>query len=102
MAFHVSLPILSLILLLITLPSAYPENSLYETTSIGSNIVQCGSRLLTLIPCAPFLQGSIPAPAHLCGDNLIDLYVQEENCLCILLNNDNTYPFYSINRTLAY
>ncbi|XP_026378167.1 protein YLS3-like [Papaver somniferum] len=99
MASHSSFHILSLLLLLlISTPFAFPEA---ESPSTGSDIIECGSRLLTLVPCLPYVQGTMPAPARLCCDNLMDLYVQEENCLCVLLSSDNPINFFSINQTLA-
>ncbi|RZC61151.1 hypothetical protein C5167_022902 [Papaver somniferum] len=99
MASHSSFHILPLLLLLlISIPFASPEA---ESPSTGSDIIECGSRLLTLVPCLPYVQGTMPAPARLCCDNLMDLYVQEENCLCVLLSSDNPINFFSINQTLG-
>lgn len=60
----------------------------------------CISPLLPLTACAPFVQGTAQAPAQPCCDNLNQLYVTQQECLCLLLNDTslNTFP---INRTLA-
>ncbi|XAR60299.1 hypothetical protein NMG60_11033611 [Bertholletia excelsa] len=59
----------------------------------------CGPRLLPLIPCAPFLQGTSAALSQPCCDNVNRLYTQEQTCLCLLLNG--TLTFSNFNATLA-
>ncbi|XP_019082163.1 non-specific lipid transfer protein GPI-anchored 10 isoform X2 [Vitis vinifera] len=89
--------ITSLVLLLITLiPSALSQN---PTTS-GSTIAQCSLRLLPLASCGSYVQGSAPTPVQSCCDNLKQVYSQQPNCLCLLLNSTVMGSF-PINRTLA-
>ncbi|GAB2292826.1 hypothetical protein Dimus_027059 [Dionaea muscipula] len=61
----------------------------------------CGSlQLLPLAPCLPFVQGSVTEPTQLCCQNLRQVYNQDPNCLCLLLNG--TAPIsLPINTTLA-
>ncbi|CAK9147735.1 unnamed protein product [Ilex paraguariensis] len=66
----------------------------------GPTVAGCGTSLLPLVPCAPFVQGSVPSPAQQCCDNLKQFYNQQPNCLCFLLNNTALRSF-PINRTLA-
>ncbi|KAJ9677038.1 hypothetical protein PVL29_022166 [Vitis rotundifolia] len=92
-----STAITSLVLLLITLiPSALSQN---PTTS-GSTIAQCSLRLLPLASCRSYVQGSAPTPVQSCCDNLKQVYSQQPNCLCLLLNSTIMGSF-PINRTLA-
>lgn len=89
--------ITSLVLLLITLiPSAFSQN---PTTS-GSTIAQCSLPLLSLASCGSYVQGSAPTPVQSCCDNLKQVYSQQPNCLCLLLNSTVMGSF-PINRTLA-
>ncbi|XP_019094038.1 PREDICTED: non-specific lipid-transfer protein-like protein At5g64080 [Camelina sativa] len=62
----------------------------------------CASRLLSLAPCGPFVQGFVQLPAQPCCDSLNQIYSQEANCLCLFLNNTSTLsPAFPINQTLA-
>lgn len=62
----------------------------------------CASRLLSLAPCGPFVQGFVQLPAQPCCDSLNQIYSQEATCLCLLLNNTSTLsPAFPINQTLA-
>ncbi|XP_010416218.1 PREDICTED: non-specific lipid-transfer protein-like protein At5g64080 isoform X2 [Camelina sativa] len=62
----------------------------------------CASRLLSLAPCGPFVQGFVQLPAQPCCDSLNQIYNQEANCLCLFLNNTSTLsPAFPINQTLA-
>ncbi|XP_019436677.1 PREDICTED: protein YLS3 [Lupinus angustifolius] len=80
---------------------SYPSNILSQDSSSSSpNIAQCASNILPLIPCAPFVQGAAQSPGQQCCDNLKQLYNQEPQCLCFLLN-DTTLGSFPINRTLA-
>ncbi|XP_028109673.1 uncharacterized protein LOC114308300 [Camellia sinensis] len=55
---------------------------------------------MLLVPCAPFVQGTVPSPAQPCCDNLRQLYNQQPGCLCLLLN-DTALSSFPINTTLA-
>ncbi|XP_077230636.1 bifunctional inhibitor/lipid-transfer protein/seed storage 2S albumin superfamily protein [Tasmannia lanceolata] len=81
---------LAISLLLIWIPFAF--------SSEASDIPNCGSQLLLLAPCAPFVQGSMNSPVKSCCENLVDLYTQQPKCLCVLLNDTTSFP---INQTLA-
>lgn len=70
------------------------------TSPNAPSIAECGSHLLPLVPCAPFVQGSVPLPAQQCCDNLKQVYTQQPTCLCFVLNNTNLSSF-PINTTLA-
>ncbi|VVA95206.1 unnamed protein product [Arabis nemorensis] len=62
----------------------------------------CASRLLSLAPCGPFVQGFVQLPAQTCCDGLNQIYSQEPTCLCLFLNNTSTLsPAFPINQTLA-
>ncbi|EOA34395.1 hypothetical protein CARUB_v10021923mg [Capsella rubella] len=62
----------------------------------------CASRLLSLAPCGPFVQGFVQLPAQPCCDSLNQIYSQEATCLCLFLNNTSTLsPAFPINQTLA-
>ncbi|KAL1216825.1 Non-specific lipid transfer protein GPI-anchored 10 [Cardamine amara subsp. amara] len=62
----------------------------------------CASRLLSLAPCGPFVQGFVQLPAQPCCDSLNQIYSQEPTCLCLFLNNTSTLsPAFPINQTLA-
>ncbi|KAE9588215.1 hypothetical protein Lal_00003375 [Lupinus albus] len=71
-----------------------------DSSSSSPNIAKCTSNILPLIPCAPFVQGAAQSPGQQCCDNLKQLYNQEPQCLCFLLN-DTTLGSFPINRTLA-
>ncbi|XVF12319.1 hypothetical protein REPUB_Repub08aG0106100 [Reevesia pubescens] len=66
----------------------------------GPTIADCSPRLVAIMPCAPFVQGTAQRPAQSCCDNLNQLYVLQPGCLCLLLNDTNLNAF-PINRTLA-
>ncbi|KAA8542697.1 hypothetical protein F0562_023804 [Nyssa sinensis] len=87
--------ITSLILLYLT---CLPFTTLSQNS--GPTIADCAPRLLPLATCAPFVQGTAPSPAQQCCDSIKQLYNQQPNCLCLLLN-DTTLSSFPINRTLA-
>ncbi|GAB4850619.1 hypothetical protein Ancab_029928 [Ancistrocladus abbreviatus] len=61
-------------------------------------VADCGSRLLPLAPCAPFVQGASPEPNQVCCDNLKLVYNQQPACLCLFLNG-TTLSSLSLNST---
>ncbi|PSR89211.1 hypothetical protein CEY00_Acc29409 [Actinidia chinensis var. chinensis] len=63
-------------------------------------IAECGTSLLPLAPCAPFVQGRAAVPPQPCCGGLHQLYHQQPNCICLLLN-DSTLSSFPINTTLA-
>ncbi|KAI5441774.1 non-specific lipid transfer protein GPI-anchored 10 [Lathyrus oleraceus] len=80
---------------------SYPPNTLsQDPTSSSPTIAPCTSNLLPLIPCTPFAQGAVSAPASDCCSNLKQLYGQEPHCICLLLNN-TAFTSFPINKTLA-
>lgn len=72
-----------------------------STPSAGPTMADCGTRLLPLVPCAPFVQGTAPSPAQPCCDGLKQLSDQQPGCLCLLLNNTDALSSFPINSTLA-
>lgn len=68
--------------------------------SQDATVAQCAPRLLPLAPCGSFVQGNAQSPSQPCCDNLKQLYAQQPQCLCLLLN-DTTLSSFPINATLA-
>ncbi|XP_022739055.1 protein YLS3-like [Durio zibethinus] len=66
----------------------------------GPTTADCSPRLVALMPCAPFVQGTAQRLAQSCCNNLNQLYSLQPGCLCLLLN-DTTLSAFPINRTLA-
>ncbi|XP_010265164.1 PREDICTED: protein YLS3 [Nelumbo nucifera] len=91
-----ALPILFLILF--TLSSVLAQDSGSSTS--GPDMAECGSHLLQLAPCAPFVQGSAASPVQSCCANLIGFYNQQPSCFCVLLN-DTTMSSFPVNKTLV-
>lgn len=60
---------------------------------------RCGGRLLLLLPCMAFVEGTGGDPTDACCDNLGNLYRDEPDCLCPLLAVALAMP--PVNRTLA-
>ncbi|XVF50601.1 hypothetical protein PTKIN_Ptkin04bG0114700 [Pterospermum kingtungense] len=85
-------PIVLLLVLVATLPTALSQDPITP--------MDCSPRLVALMLCAPFVQGTAQRPAQSCCDNLNQLYSLQPGCLCILLNDTNLSAF-PINRTLA-
>lgn len=69
-------------------------------TTLSQTIANCAPSLLPLTPCAPFVQGSAQTPTQPCCDNLKQVYDQQPDCLCLLLNN-TAISSLPINATLA-
>lgn len=63
-------------------------------------MAECGTRLLVLAPCAPFVQGQSPEPTVQCCNNLMQVYNLERGCLCLFLNG-TALASLPINSTLA-
>ncbi|KFK41828.1 hypothetical protein AALP_AA2G176700 [Arabis alpina] len=71
-------------------------------SQVPGTTATCASRLLSLAPCGPFVQGFVQLPAQSCCDGLNQIYSQEPTCLCLFLNNtSNLSPAFPINQTLA-
>lgn len=70
------------------------------TFSQVPSITQCAPQLLPLASCAPFVQGTAQLPTVPCCNNLRQLYNQQPQCLCLLLNH-TTLSSFPINSTLA-
>ncbi|XP_047947128.1 non-specific lipid transfer protein GPI-anchored 10 [Salvia hispanica] len=87
---HHPLPILLLLFI-----SAPPPAAALNT------VADCGPSLLPLSPCAPFVQGSTPAPVRTCCDSVEKLYRHNVTCLCVLLDNSGPELPLPINTTLA-
>ncbi|KAF5184203.1 Bifunctional inhibitor/lipid-transfer protein/seed storage 2S albumin superfamily protein [Thalictrum thalictroides] len=96
MASHFSVRLL-ILLLFISTPSFFAEES---HPSVSDPIRDCAPWLLPLVPCAPFVQGSVASPGQLCCNNLWDINDQHPSCLCIFLN-DPTFTYFPVNQTLA-
>lgn len=97
-----ALCIFSLPLLLITfsqtaLPQAPSPSS---SSSSGPTAGSCQPQLLSLVPCAPFVQGMVQSPTGSCCNNLNQIYRQQPSCICLLLRNSN-FNALPINGTLA-
>ncbi|XP_030535650.2 non-specific lipid transfer protein GPI-anchored 10 isoform X2 [Rhodamnia argentea] len=75
-------------LLLIGIPAALSQ----EPASSSPAVASCQPRLLSLAPCAPFVQGAALSPSEPCCDNLGQIYTQQPNCLCLLLNDTSLVP----------
>lgn len=60
---------------------------------------KCGGRLLLLLPCMAFVEGTAGDPTDACCDNLVNLYRDEADCLCPLLAV--ALAMRPVNRTLA-
>lgn len=107
--FHSLLPPISTppLVLLLLLTSLLPHTALsqtpggFGTSPPGPTMADCGTRLLPLVPCAPFVQGTATSPAQSCCDGLIQLNNQQPACLCLLLNNSDALSSFPINSTLA-
>ncbi|KAF6147112.1 hypothetical protein GIB67_036831 [Kingdonia uniflora] len=93
---------LLILVIFVSFPSvAFTQDPFSSSTSSGSDMLNCGPQLLALAPCASFVQGSIPSPSQTCCNNLYDLFDQQPNCLCVLLN-ETSFTSFPINRTLAF
>ncbi|KAI8525999.1 hypothetical protein RHMOL_Rhmol13G0274400 [Rhododendron molle] len=96
------------LVLLLLLTSLLPHAALSQNPGgvgasppAGPTMADCGTRLLPLVPCAPFVQGTAPSPARPCCDGLKQLNIQQPTCLCLLLNNTDALSSFPINSTLA-
>ncbi|KAF6138281.1 hypothetical protein GIB67_001431, partial [Kingdonia uniflora] len=67
-------------IIFVSLPSVAFTQDPFSSSS-GSDMLNCGPQLLPLVPCASFVQGSIPSPSQTCCNNLYDLFNQQPNCL---------------------
>lgn len=109
-SFHSLLPPIHTppLVLLLLLTSLLPHAALSQNPGgvgasppAGPTMTDCGTRLLPLVPCAPFVQGTAPSPARPCCDGLKQLNIQQPTCLCLLLNNTDALSSFPINSTLA-
>ncbi|KAJ4960503.1 hypothetical protein NE237_020413 [Protea cynaroides] len=90
----------SSVVLLVLISLAFSYGGSFDPLTSGSSMVDCDSQLLQLAPCGPFVQGFDSSPLQICCDNIDDLYHQQSNCLCLLLN-DTAMSAFPINKTLA-
>lgn len=88
----------SMVILLLALPPTALSQG--PATPTPPTIANCVSRMLPLSPCAPFVQGTTVSPAQMCCINLKQVYSQQPDCLCLLLNS-TTLSNMPINSTLA-
>ncbi|XP_044465143.1 non-specific lipid transfer protein GPI-anchored 10-like isoform X2 [Mangifera indica] len=88
----------SMVILLLALPPTALSQG--PATPTPPTIANCVSRMLPLSPCAPFVQGTTASPAQMCCINLKQVYSQQPDCLCLLLNS-TTLSNMPINSTLA-
>ncbi|KAL5726184.1 hypothetical protein ACHQM5_009250 [Ranunculus cassubicifolius] len=84
-----------ILLFLISAPKAYTQ----VPDLMADPDSECGPRLVSLIPCAPFVQGSTTSPGAICCNGLIEIVAEQPSCLCILL--DPAFLSFPINQTLA-
>ncbi|XP_056174990.1 non-specific lipid transfer protein GPI-anchored 10 [Syzygium oleosum] len=94
--FNLLLHISFLPLLLVWIPAALSQDPASSSPAIAS----CQPRLLSLAPCAPFVQGTARSPSEPCCDNLSQIYSQQPHCLCLVLNDTSLVPL-PINGTLV-
>ena len=79
---------------------AFPVALLVVVVSIASVHAQAGSGstatcstdLFRLLPCLPYIEGSVAAPADTCCANLGSMVHDEPQCLCQALSNPSTAP----------
>ncbi|XP_010045643.1 non-specific lipid transfer protein GPI-anchored 13 [Eucalyptus grandis] len=83
-------------LLLASTPAALSQ----DPASSSPTIASCQPRLLSLAPCAPFVQGTARLPSGPCCNNLNQIYTQQPQCLCLVLNDTSLVPL-PINGTLV-
>ncbi|EOY21008.1 Bifunctional inhibitor/plant lipid transfer protein/seed storage helical domain - like 10 [Theobroma cacao] len=93
------IPFTSIVMLLLFV-ATHPTALSQDPITPGPTIADCSPRLVALMPCAPFVQGTAQMPAQSCCDNLNQLYTLQPGCLCLLLN-DTTLSDFPINRTRA-
>ncbi|XP_075489455.1 non-specific lipid transfer protein GPI-anchored 10-like [Primulina tabacum] len=93
MPFH--LPLLPISLFLVFLHCVSLKTIAHNT------IAERGPNLLSLAPCAPFMQGVEASPVQSCCDSLNQLYGQKPTCLCPFLNDPSALSSFPINTTLA-
>ncbi|CAN0916037.1 Non-specific lipid transfer protein GPI-anchored 10 [Linum grandiflorum] len=82
--------------LLLATATATATNSTHQPPTI----TECTPALLQLTPCAPYVQGIAASPLQSCCDDLIELYRQQPECLCLIITTPNLGGF-PINTTLA-
>ncbi|PKI43868.1 protein YLS3 [Punica granatum] len=93
----------ALCFLSLLLATAFFSTALSQAPSSSTSrptVTSCQPQLLYLVPCAPFVQGTVQSPAGTCCNNLDRIYRQQPNCICLLLSSSdfNSLP---INSTLA-
>ncbi|CAN1241786.1 Non-specific lipid transfer protein GPI-anchored 10 [Linum perenne] len=64
-------------------------------------ISECNPGLLQLTPCSPYVKGISPSPIQSCCDDLIQLYKQQPECLCLIITTPPNLGGFPINTTLA-
>ncbi|KAI4331508.1 hypothetical protein MLD38_029693 [Melastoma candidum] len=89
-------PPLLVVLLVVSLSLARSQ----DPTTSAPTVASCQPQLLSLVPCAPFVQATTPSPPQSCCDVLNQIYGQQPRCLCLLLNATNVVSI-PINNTLA-
>ncbi|KAK4767947.1 hypothetical protein SAY87_003088 [Trapa incisa] len=60
----------------------------------------CQPQILSLLPCAPFVQGMDQSPTESCCNILNQIDRQQPGCICLLLRSSN-FNSLPINSTLA-
>ena len=58
----------------------------------------CSTDLFRLLPCLPYVEGSVAAPADTCCANLGSMVHDEPQCLCQALSNPSAAPV-AVNMT---
>jgi hypothetical protein len=64
----------------------------------GSSTATCSTDLFRLLPCLPYIEGTVAAPADTCCANLGSMVHDEPQCLCQALSNPSTSPV-AVNMT---
>lgn len=71
------------------------------SSSSGRAIASCQSQLLSLIPRAPSVRGTVHSPAVSWCNDLNRIYRQQPSCIRLLLLGSSDFNYLPIDRTLA-
>eukprot|EP01018_Ginkgo_biloba_P034107 Gb_06207 [translate_table: standard] len=71
-------------------------------SDFASDQKECGSQLVTLASCIPYVKGSAKMPAKDCCDSLLQIHLKNPKCLCVLIkDSSDPQAGITINETLA-
>ncbi|KAI6695889.1 hypothetical protein NL676_023599 [Syzygium grande] len=72
------------------------------SSDLASDKQECGSQLVNLSPCLPFVSGEGKAPSVACCENLRKDSAEDKKCLCMLIRDRNEPDLgFKMNATLA-